>query len=149
MRARLPILVPATLVVTATLCSGLTPALAQDAAGREAMAGVIFARLDANGDGQVTRDEAVAMKEKSFARADKNGDGRLDTEELDRAQARLAKVSEFAMTERVMRLDSDGDNALSLAEYTAATPFFTLIDADGNGAISQAEFDRARAAFAN
>jgi EF hand len=117
-------------------------------AQQDAIAGMIFDHLDSDASGEVSTAELNATKERQFARADGDGDGLVTEAELAAVQNRLARFARMggdALSERALRLDSD--NALSLAEYTAASPILSLIDADGNGAISRAEFDRARAAF--
>ena len=43
-----------------------------------------FARADANGDNQISRDEFIALAEKRFAKMDKNGDGMLTPDEMRR-----------------------------------------------------------------
>jgi len=44
-----------------------------------------FARMDANGDGKITKDEAPDRMKENFARMDKNSDGFLTQEELQGA----------------------------------------------------------------
>lgn len=39
-------------------------------------------KMDANGDGEITRDEFMAPHAEMFARMDKNGDGKVTTEEM-------------------------------------------------------------------
>lgn len=67
---------------------------------------------DANGDGNITRAEATAAAETHFARMDANGDGRLTSD--DRAAGQQRRHAEaFA------RVDSDGNGAISRAEWDA------------------------------
>jgi len=118
-----------------------------------------LAKLDANGDGQLTADElrpqgrppADGDMAKSLMSFDKNGDGKLVKDELpERMQGMLA------------RGDKDGDGFLSTAELQAMAPqrregegggprggggggmmrmdpVLSAIDADKDGAISMAE----------
>lgn len=141
---RQPIVLP--VILAAAIAAGL-PGQAQDAGGSAA---AIFARLDSDGNGRVTADEIGAAKARQFARVDRNADGLIDAGELEAMRARLARFAAMAdgvMVERAMRLDADGDGALSLPEYTGHSPVFALLDSDGDGAVSEAEFKRGLAAF--
>ena len=51
----------------------------------------MFDRMDANGDGKVTRAEAQAAGDAFFAKLDKNGDGVVTKEELKAAHERGGK----------------------------------------------------------
>jgi Ca2+-binding EF-hand superfamily protein len=148
-----PTLATATLNAVVALLITTAPALAQGGAAPAASAGSgLFAMLDENGDGTVTRAELDGCKAKAFARIDANGDGAIDREEITAARARLAEAAErmgraarAGDGNRLMRADTDGDGRITLAEFTARAPIFALLDADGDGALARAEFDRAAA----
>ena len=103
-----------------------------------------FATLDADGNGELTREELQARGAARFEEADANGDGLLSQTELEaqgteRAQKRAARMIE--------RMDANGDGQLSQEEISTrrnAGRFFDRIDSDDSGTITQAEFDAAR-----
>jgi Ca2+-binding EF-hand superfamily protein len=139
-------------LVSALILSGAGVAALAQAATPNAMASAIFSKLDADQDGAVTMAEMAEHKTAQFTRADRNSDGIVDPTEMAAIRDRMAKrvAAAKASTDLgLSRLDSDGDAALSLAEYTARTPIFVLMDGDGDGAITRSEFDRVRAAIAN
>ncbi|QFT93795.1 transaldolase/EF-hand domain-containing protein [Roseovarius sp. THAF9] len=102
-----------------------------------------FEDLDANGDGQLTREEMQAHMKARFDAADTDGDGVMSLEEMQaRGQERAAKRA----GKMIERLDTDGDGGVSFEEAQARRggKMFDRADADGDGAISKAEFDTAR-----
>jgi Ca2+-binding EF-hand superfamily protein len=48
-------------------------------------------KLDTNGDGKISKDEAEGALKENFGRLDGNGDGYLDAEELQKALKTLRK----------------------------------------------------------
>jgi EF-hand domain pair len=138
--------------VAALFLSGLGSVAGAQTASSDAAASAFFSRLDADQDGTVTLAEMNDLKSAQFARADKDGNGKVDPTEMAAIRDRMAKLRatvNSAADLGLARMDSDGDGAVSLAEYTARAPIFVLMDGDGDGAVTRAEFDRARAAFAN
>lgn len=153
-------------------CALALPALAQN-----------FADWDTNGDGVVSREEFQGP-EKMWARLDANGDGQLSGDELgarptgdkpekrerpekgdrpdqgrERVQARFAELDangdgfltadEFPRQGAIEILDADGDGQVSLDEYAARlgndqgrniAKRLREADADGDGQISREEF---------
>lgn len=102
-----------------------------------------FEDLDANGDGQLTREEMQAHMKARFDAADTDGDGVMSLEEMQaRGQKRAAKRA----GKMIERLDSDGDGGVSFEEAQARRggKMFDRADANDDGAISKAEFDAAR-----
>lgn len=81
MKAHISLCIAAT-VAFAAGCSSIAPDAA--AGGPPAGAARVFRQLDANGDGFVSRQEAMRNDNvaRSFDAADRNGDGKLDREEF-------------------------------------------------------------------
>lgn len=96
-----------------------------------------FARLDADKDGTVTVQEAMALPDARFADLDANKDGFVDKAEVD---AHIAKVRAEAIDRMVGRFDIDGDGKISKDE--AEKPFrkrFALFDRNDDGKVTKDE----------
>lgn len=124
-----------------------------------------FARMDANGDGLLNQADRESRARERFAASDANGDGALTFEEMQAArqehranrQERRAGRGEQARGERqgrrghrmgrrggaramMQRADTNGDQAISLAEMTtAALARFDAADANGDGMLTAEE----------
>lgn len=84
-----------------------------------AIGGIAFAqadsrpKMDADGNGEITKAEAAKAAEAMFARMDVNNDGKIDQADRDaRHEARRAEM--FA------KLDTNGDGSISSQEFMAA-----------------------------
>lgn len=123
--------------VAALLATGSLAA----AAGAAGDGGRMLERLDLDGDGAVSRDEARAFGDERFQRWDSDSDGIVTEAEMikaaqERIAARVGKM--FA------RMDRNGDGRLERAELDAmGSARFERMDADGDGRISVEEI-RAR-----
>jgi len=101
----------------------------------------MFERLDADGDGAISRAEIDAAPAARFAEADANGDGKVTVDEI----AAMMRAQADARAARMLSLrDADGDGALSADEMgprraDRADRMFSRLDADGDGAITRAE----------
>lgn len=119
-----------------------------------------FARLDANGDGAITADEAGAERWAFLSRADADHDGRLTRAELDRARASGAMRGAhgfrggpgamhgggFDPARMIARFDANHDGALQLTELPPRMQQrLGAADANHDGALSA---DEISAAFA-
>ena len=128
------------IVLSAVAITGTT-ALAKGQGDREP---VTFQQLDANGDGQVTKEEMQAYRTQRFTNADTNGDGQLSVEEM---QAAAQKKANDRVTKMFEKHDANSDGYLSedeLPKPRRAGKMFDRIDADGNGSISEQEFADAK-----
>lgn len=95
---------------------------------------------DTNDDGQITKAEATAFKEKKFAEIDKNGDGVLTDDE----RPRRGGGDKAGRPGRMHRADADGDGKVTKAEFVVgSTRWFERLDADGDEIITQQELESA------
>lgn len=102
-----------------------------------------FEQMDANNDGEVTREEMEAGRTARFTEADADGDGVLSREEVAAAGAKRGEERALKMLER---LDANGDGTLSEDEMPkprGADRMFARLDTDDSGGISKEEFEEA------
>lgn len=114
----------------------------------------IFERMDANDDGKIDAADRTERQRTRFERMDANDDGALSYDEF--AAGRAAKPGQPAeqpgagrggrgqtgggMMAMAAHADSDGDGAISQAEFAAASmAMFDRADADRNGTVTAAE----------
>jgi len=80
------------------------------------MMGKFFLQFDANGDGQVTPDEAKAGLTDLLKKYDTDGNGTLSLQEF---QALYADAVRERMVDHFQALDNDGDGQVTVDEITA------------------------------
>lgn len=112
---------------------------------------ISFEQLDADGNGEISKEEFDARHSAWIKAVDANGDGMLQKEELeahvmDQVQAMVEKKSELMFN----RLDSDGDGAVSDVELQEKMGksrnddrMFNRLDSDDSGSVSAEEFESA------
>jgi hypothetical protein len=98
-------------------------------------------RMDADGDGQISREEFRPPEDRAgmgpFKRADADGDGAVTREEMNAAGAEHAQQMQAKMTARFNAMDADGNGVVTGEE--AANHAFARMDADGDGFVTQEE----------
>ncbi|MDJ0937078.1 MAG: EF-hand domain-containing protein [Kiloniellales bacterium] len=106
--------------------------------GKELSLEEIFALMDKDNSGTVTRDELRTHKMGVFFNLDRNGDGVLTRDEVPRLT-----------DEEFQAIDADGDGKISGFEFNQSkeTEFETL-DLNGDGVITLDEFVKGRDASA-
>lgn len=117
----------------------------------------MFAMIDADGDGKITKEEMQAAPQRRFEAADTDGDGKLTAAELTEARMEQARRRIEAKVQKMLKaMDKDGDGVLSAEEMGPAARaearaearrdrMFDRFDADDDGAVSRAEAEEAMA----
>jgi Ca2+-binding EF-hand superfamily protein len=103
--------------------------------GREPGEGMLR-RFDANGDGQITEREWVAV----FTNMDTDGDGVLSAEEI---KASAEQARQQAGNRMFKRFDIDENGSIDASEFPGREEMFKRIDSNGDGQLSQEEFNAA------
>jgi hypothetical protein len=93
-------------------------------------------KIDANGDGMISKDEWIAYQEKVFAMLDKNKTGALDAKTFvdpnggDLVSFATGGYARGLRTTAMMhKIDTDGDGTISHDEYIAyQTKIFDMMD---------------------
>lgn len=99
----------------------------------------MVARLDKNGDGKVSKDEAPARMQQHFEQVDANKDGYVEQSELQAAHARRGQQGGPGQG-RMAHLDADKDGKVSQAEFSATVQqWFSRLDANADGAVTRDE----------
>ena len=151
-----------TLLAAGLLAATATVALAAGAAPGEAhgermqqrgeRADEMFSQTDSNHDGKLSQSEwqAARLREATdkFRKLDANRDGNLSREELQAAREEHMAQHGERMREKLMALDTDGDQQVSRAELGDKLPrlaeHFDRLDANGDGKLSQDELRAGR-----
>ena len=103
----------------------------------------VFARLDADGSGGISVDEAEGPLEGHFDKIDADGSGEITGAELKASRAKRFE-SGMEMRDRIKAADADGNGAISNNEANEAgldklIEYFDKIDSDGDGEITKQE----------
>lgn len=107
----------------------------------------LLARADKNGDGLVTKEEALAAREDAFTRADRNADGVLDAKDTPNRPA-LASEYRQRTAQFKKQFDLNGDGAVTIEEVRSApTTAFDAADANKDGALDESEIAAAKTAL--
>jgi Ca2+-binding EF-hand superfamily protein len=119
----------------------------------------VFEALDANGDGQIEREEVPDDGRKAFDRllkqGDANRDGKLAAEELrDLSEEVRAALGDEAVgagevRQRLLKMDRDGDGKVQKSEFDGPAEAFRRLDRDDDGAITPKDFQRPAQPAAN
>ena len=113
----------------------------------------IIERLDIDGSGSITEDEAKGPLEKYFDRIDANGNGEISEKELlDERGNRGEKLKQGRAG--IKAADTDKNGAISIDEAAEVglkkmVENFERIDADGDGEISKKEMHLLRKQMGN
>ncbi|HYP17269.1 MAG TPA: hypothetical protein VEQ65_08660 [Opitutus sp.] len=105
-----------------------------------------FAKMDTNGDGQITRAEHTTGAQRMFAELDADRDGVVTALEMDaKKEAKHGDKkdhAEMSAAEKIKTIDQNGDGRLTAAEHAAGSDtMFAKMDANGDGALSKEECD--------
>ncbi|MEO0819747.1 MAG: EF-hand domain-containing protein [Pseudomonadota bacterium] len=148
MFANTPLLGAALMLFVASVADAQTTGAGAESAAGPMPGDVLFARVDTDADGAISRAEAVAARRTLFERIDLDGDGRVTEEEIERLRDRIydmARLADAMLGLRARRIDSDGDGAVSVEEFTGRMTLFELVDRNEDGMVSRDEMVRARA----
>lgn len=128
---------------------GLTyTAMAQD--GRGSGPHPRLEAVDANQDGNITKDEIAAHRAEKFTNADTNGDNLVSAEEFEAfAEAEQERRRAERQAKRFSKLDANGDGVITADEHASAADermdrMFARVDTDGDGVITEAEREAAK-----
>lgn len=106
--------------------------------------------VDANQDGNITKDEIAAHRADKFLSADTNGDNLVSADEFEAfAEAERERKREERKAKRFAKLDANGDGVISADEHASAANervdrMFERLDTDGDGVITEAEREAAK-----
>ncbi|MBF0309518.1 MAG: EF-hand domain-containing protein [Magnetococcales bacterium] len=119
----------------------------QKGLGAPPSAADLIAKMDKDGDGDLSGEEAEGPLADRFAKADTNGDGKVDQKELEadmktmRKEGGPGKSGQAPSSQDLLKLlDANGDGTLAADEMKGPlSKQFGRIDANGDGKVTQDE----------
>ena len=144
---------PAAVLVIALMGATISTAALAERGPMGGMMGMpSFEELDADKDGQITKEELAARHAARFTQADADKDGKLSAEELI-AMREAAEAGRKAERAKAMmaQIDTDADGFVSAAEMEAMPMMgrmFDKMDDNADGTISKGEMDAVQARMA-
>jgi Ca2+-binding EF-hand superfamily protein len=104
-------------------------------------------KMDTDGDGVITREEAQAARKAHMMKADANGDGAVTLEELKAYRDKMREERRENRAERrFKRMDANGDGKITADEIDAMKMHrFDRIDANNDGKITKEEIEAHKA----
>lgn len=106
------------------------------------MADIMFKRMDANADNEISKSEFEAFHAARFKELDSNADGKLTKEEMEELHGKMQEHARSNFDERFNQADVNKDGALSTEEakkMPVLAKHFVEIDANKNGLITLEE----------
>ena len=138
-------------LVTVVVGSAALTAMAQHQRG---LGEPMVEAVDANQDGNISKDELVAHRAEKFTSADTNGDNLVTAEEFEAFAIAERERKQAERRARMFdKLDADGDGYVTAEEHAAADTrmdrMFDRVDTDGDGLIKEAEREAAKEKMKN
>jgi len=102
-----------------------------------------FKKMDANGDGVVSKNEFNEFNARHFKEMDANKDGKVTREEMNASASKVIRNGLTHLEERFAAADTDHDGGLDRKEAEAMPvmlAYFDEIDTDKNGKITREEY---------
>jgi Ca2+-binding EF-hand superfamily protein len=104
----------------------------------------ILTKADANADGVITRAEFTEARAKLFKRMDRNGDGYLSQDDARRFSLR-GKSGKDRIAQAILLTDKDGDGKVSYDEFVnGPSLLFDRADTNHDGTVDAAELSAFR-----
>lgn len=97
-----------------------------------------LAKIDANMDGQISREE-WPRKPEAFARLDTNNDGVLTRDEIQHARERMGRAKRS-----FKRMDQNNDRQIAREEWKGRAEMFDRLDTNHDGVVGTDELRSAR-----
>jgi Ca2+-binding protein (EF-Hand superfamily) len=101
-----------------------------------------FSKMDADGDGRISRMEHMAGAQQMFAEMDANRDGFVTAAEMESKGMKHGEHErgEMSASEKIREIDQNSDGRLTSVEHVnGAEKMFAKMDKDGDGYLSKEE----------
>jgi len=137
-------------LITLGLAGATYTAMADNHRGGKGHGGQMLEQVDANQDGNISKEEVANHRAERFSSADTNGDNLISADEFEAfAIAERERKQAERRARRFAKMDVDGDGLISADEHAAADKrmdrMFERVDKDGDGVITEAEREAAKA----